>query len=454
MVDIGVTLAAAGWTVAAVHAFTVFRMLGVAANNNTITLSGKVYTWKTVINNSNDGEIFIGADAANCLINLKAAINLGTGAGTLYSSATTANADVQGGRSNASWLTIEQIAAGAPTGLSCSESTANSDFSNGGSVSYVGYEATSATTPAGLACKYLYFDAQLGNLSIQNIAYDINSTYFSSPTTGTGENLFSSYTNLDMRVIADKYQCFVFVNNCLGSEGNAFWSLGVPWVPDQMIGLVVSNVVNAGGLIKITTSTAHGLTTGELVGARGISGVPAANVTNNAMTVVDTTSFTLDGTTFAGAYTGGGFVGVTSIGQANFKVIEAIWQGGTGSSNGFIRRALQAVATDFWTLLNGSVLNDGNDTGALTFATTCSYTNTTLELLWGNGDALVTEPFICFGTSNTSIGPIIGQAWNSIIMRKLATRDQSGPIDGHTYWNLTDNFVTNGMLGCFLYAVT
>ncbi len=452
MTDIGTTLTAAGWTVAAVNAFVIFRMTGVAANNDTITLAGKVYTWKTIINNANNGEILIGGDAANCLINLKAAVNLGTGAGTLYSSATTLNASVSGSRMNAGWLTIEQKAAGAPTGIAVSEATTNADFSNS-TVSYVGYTATSATTPAGLSCVYLFFDAQGNNLSIQNVAFDATGTYFSTPTTGVGQVLFNSYTNLDMRVMADKYQCFVFVNNCAGSDSNAFWSLGVPWIPDEMVGLVVSGVVDDGGLIKITTSTVHNLTTGELVAARGIGGVPAANVTNNAITVVDTTSFTLDGSTFAGAYTSGGFVGVSSIGQANFKVIDAIWQGGTSSSNNFIRRSLYSGGNTFWTLLNGSVQNDTGNTGSLTLATTVSNISVTVELLWGNGEALVTEPFIVFGTSASSIGPIIGQTWNSIIVRKLTTRDQSGPIDGHTFWNMTDNFAANGTLGCFLYAV-
>ncbi len=354
---------------------------------------------------------------------------------------------------NSGWLTIEQKTAGVPTGLTCSESTTNADFASG-TVNWVGYIATSATTPAGLSCKYLYFDAQVGgNLSIQNVACDANETYFSTPTTGTGQVLFNSYTNLDMRVMADKYQCFVFVNNCSGADTNAFWCMGVPYVPANIVGLAVSGVVASGGLIKITTSTAHGLTTGELVAARGIGGVTAANVTNNAITVVDTTSFTLDGSTFAGAYTSGGFVGVSSIGQTNFKVVEAIWQSGTSSSNNFIRRSLYSGGNTFWTLLNGSVQNDTGGSGSLSLATIIFNISTTVELLWGNGSALVTEPFICFGTSGTSIGPIVGQTWNSLIMRKLATRDQSGPIDGHTYWNMTDNFVGNGTLGCFLYAV-
>ncbi len=347
---------------------------------------------------------------------------------------------------------MDQILVGAPTGVAVSETVANGSWTDS-TLGYTGYVATSATTAAGLACKYYFFDALRSQLSIQCVSSDINDTYFSAPTSALGQTLFNSYTNLDMRVMADKYQCFVFVNNCGGADTNAFWCLGVPFIPDNLIGLVVSNVANGGGLIQVTTSTVHGLTTGELVTMRGTAGVTGANVTNNAITVVDTLNFTLDGSTFSGTYTGGGFVGASSIGQANFKVIEAIWQGGTSSSGNFIRRSLFANGNAFWTLLNGSVQNDTSNTGSLVFATIIYSTSTSVELLWGNGSALITEPFLAFGTSATSIGPIIGQMWNAVIIRKLVTRDTSGPIDSHTYWNLTDNFVGNGVLGCVLYAV-
>lgn len=61
---------------------------GLPSNNDTITLSYAVYTFKTAINDATPREVLIGATADECADNLVAAINAGAGAGTLYSSAT------------------------------------------------------------------------------------------------------------------------------------------------------------------------------------------------------------------------------------------------------------------------------------------------------------------------------------------------------------------------------
>jgi len=67
----------------------------------------------------------------------------------------------------------------------------------------------------------------------------------------------------------------------------------------------ITNATNSGGLIQLTISGPHGLATGACVIVTGVGGVTAANGTW-FITVVDSTSFTLDGSTFAGTYTSGG----------------------------------------------------------------------------------------------------------------------------------------------------
>jgi hypothetical protein len=69
----------------------------------------------------------------------------------------------------------------------------------------------------------------------------------------------------------------------------------------------ISNVDdNGSGLIRIT-STAHGLTTNDTVFIAGVGGTKEANGTW-AVTVVSTTQFTLQSSTYANAWTGGGGV--------------------------------------------------------------------------------------------------------------------------------------------------
>jgi hypothetical protein len=59
-----------------------------ALNNETVTIAGIVYTFKTSINNGVAREVYHGVSATESAANLSAAINAGAGAGTLYSTAT------------------------------------------------------------------------------------------------------------------------------------------------------------------------------------------------------------------------------------------------------------------------------------------------------------------------------------------------------------------------------
>lgn len=87
-------------------------------------------------------------------------------------------------------------------------------------------------------------------------------------------------------------------------------------------GVSVANTSNSGGLIKITTSAAHGFTTGQGVFINGVVGTTEANnwssysgraVANShpaywLITVIDSTSFTLGSSTYSNAYVSGGTV--------------------------------------------------------------------------------------------------------------------------------------------------
>jgi surface protein len=70
----------------------------------------------------------------------------------------------------------------------------------------------------------------------------------------------------------------------------------------------VSNATdNGSGLIRITTSAVHGISTGNKVFIKGILGTVEANGLAT-ITVIDTTTFDIDGSTFTNTYTSGGTV--------------------------------------------------------------------------------------------------------------------------------------------------
>lgn len=77
----------------AVQAEGTLTASGVFSNNDTVTIGGYVYTFKTTLTGA-AFEVLIGANAAASLDNLKSAINASAGAGTTYGTGTYAHPDV------------------------------------------------------------------------------------------------------------------------------------------------------------------------------------------------------------------------------------------------------------------------------------------------------------------------------------------------------------------------
>jgi hypothetical protein len=87
-------LVSAGWTATELRCWQGMSMRGAAAEGNTVTIDGLVYTFKAAINNANPREILLdnSGDLSGNLINLMHAVNDdGINKGTAYSNATTAH---------------------------------------------------------------------------------------------------------------------------------------------------------------------------------------------------------------------------------------------------------------------------------------------------------------------------------------------------------------------------
>jgi hypothetical protein len=80
-------------TTLATEATGVLGFLGNAQDGETVTIGRRTYTFQATLTNT-DGNVLIGATAADTVANLVAAINLQAGAGTAYAAATTLNPDV------------------------------------------------------------------------------------------------------------------------------------------------------------------------------------------------------------------------------------------------------------------------------------------------------------------------------------------------------------------------
>lgn len=95
--------------------------------------------------------------------------------------------------------------------------------------------------------------------------------------------------------------------------------------------------------ITLTTARPHGLTTGDLVLVTGITGVIGnAAIPVFSVTVTSATTFTLDGSTAQGSWTGGGSV-TTNLAATIYTIVVAALASATGATADVIAPALDAT---------------------------------------------------------------------------------------------------------------
>jgi hypothetical protein len=98
-------------TQAAVAASGVLTLTGNAVAGQTVTIGAKTYTWRATVS-ATANEVKIGDTASDSIDNLIAAITAGSGGGTLYGSATTANADATASAGAGDTMDVEALVAG------------------------------------------------------------------------------------------------------------------------------------------------------------------------------------------------------------------------------------------------------------------------------------------------------------------------------------------------------
>lgn len=178
------------------------------------------------------------------------------------------------------------------------------DLAASGTASYTGVDGTITTVPVTPDPSLAGNDPESsGWLDVlADSAYDvtrIRNTYAGGPLgiVNTSVATYGPFTAGTYHV-ADPYNNATYSNTA---------SLTI--APSAVAGTLVGGVVSDGGVIKITTTTSHGLSTGAVVGIVGVTGVtPLLESTCWYIDVLTATTFTLRGSTFAGGYTGAGKV--------------------------------------------------------------------------------------------------------------------------------------------------
>lgn len=126
-----------------------------AADGETVSIDGKTYTFQTTLTDV-DGNVLIGADRTETLENLAAAINLGSGAGTLYAASTTLHPTVTAKPPTA---TPEFVgSATRVSGLPVVSNFTDEDFAFDGNIDNTRAKALSAYKPAPEGAAYIGLD--------------------------------------------------------------------------------------------------------------------------------------------------------------------------------------------------------------------------------------------------------------------------------------------------------
>ena len=100
----------------------VLTLTGQPLDTETVTTGAKVYTFQTVLTNV-DGNVLIGATAADSIDNLIAAITLGAGSGVAYAALTTANPSVSSERGAGDTMIASALVAGVAGDLIATNET-------------------------------------------------------------------------------------------------------------------------------------------------------------------------------------------------------------------------------------------------------------------------------------------------------------------------------------------
>lgn len=157
------TYTGAAFAAAAAAVGTLTVAGGSIANNDTVTVGGTTYTFKTALT-GNANEVAIGGSDAQALTNLKAAVNQAPGgAGTAYGIGTLANANVNAGTLTATTLAFTANVNG--TGGNAIASTSTAAHATFGAATLTGGTAGDTVTVGG---KTYTFVAALSNTLTAN----------------------------------------------------------------------------------------------------------------------------------------------------------------------------------------------------------------------------------------------------------------------------------------------
>ena len=288
----------AGWSSTGIKAYVVLTFTGQPSNNQTCAFDGTTFTAKTSPVDPTDFQI--GTTKELTASNLATVIN--------SQSATCEAAAVD------AVVTVSYETAGeSGNGKTASEALSNATLDST-TFRWGGYWLQSAETPEGLGVKLDIHDDGNGTYARCKFSSHDNVAAMTEAQVWSLQAVASRM----LTILACKYQFFIWLD---GTSSIAYCELmaGVPKIPAAHKAKVVSSVADNGGLFEVTTATAHGRSNGDTVTIAGATGCTGLNGTWT-ITVIDTTRYTLTGSTY-----NSGYVANSAVAAGGGEIARCVW---------------------------------------------------------------------------------------------------------------------------------
>lgn len=295
-----------------------------------------------------------------------------------------------------------------------------------------GWTFTSGTTSQGLGVS---FSARLGTEYDPTWTFLVGVAGFDPEGNSfLAANQVFTTAGRTYHIIASPYAVYMYLpgsfdypdpdpRSAISGAANNF-GFGTAYLPDPIAPLAVTNATNASP-ISITTSTAHGMLTGEQVYIRNVAGNTAANGTW-IITVTGTDTFTLNGSVGSGTFIGGNGI----VGNAE-RISNFCW--------GFANECARTLQGSNWRNVPFSAVGSSPSGVAVNETQyTISDVNPTLfgsTYPWRGDRYTITEPYL--KAPNLSVGNTMMQAqlYDAMILSggTAPAGDTLFTVDGHNW---------------------
>jgi hypothetical protein len=429
----------AGWSLESSPAATAtLTFTGLPATTQICTIDGKTYTFQTTLTDVN-GNVKIGATAAENADNLKSAINLDGGAGTKYAASMTLHPTCSATNPTTTTVLVAYKTGGpGGNGISVSENLNNATW-NRTTLQDGGYIFQPGTTADGLAYRVKMYDAASANAFITIELWSLDGTLNTS-----GWPLKTAAAGQRLRCIADPYGFHTYKPS--NSDVNTIVHVGTLKLVGNMQSTVVSTAT-AASPVAITTATPHGLLTGQQIYIHNIIVVPDGLYT---FTKTGDSAGTLDGTTGSGTYVSGGLIASNVTGEE--QTAQLFWGlGGGGSLWGIgFRTSIASGGTSSgnqgWVCRNQLLLNSsGTDAGRP------GIQGMTYNRIFRNGRFIAYDAFLYFNEQSVGATPWVqGLMFNAMVANTGTPYDELFQTPDGKWWT---PFTNNGADGTLFLRV-